>query len=83
MNGHFFNNNFDEFEMEDDGMEEEIRAVELNLVATNLNRRIIINAIKMLESSWWWKFTRYKTKLKMISECYKTFSKLVSEPEEE
>jgi hypothetical protein len=84
--GHFFQGDFEDFDdmdYMDDEAARELRAVELTLVEANLNRRILVGVVKMLESSWLWKFTRYETKLKMIKESYKTFSKLISDSEEE
>lgn len=78
----FFHDDFDDFE-EMQNLGREIHAVELSLVEANLNRRLLVNAIKSLESSWFWKFTPYKTKLKMITETYKVFAKLISESDEE
>jgi hypothetical protein len=78
---HFFHDDFDDVDdmaYENNG----IKMAELALVEANLNRRILAGAIKMLENSFLWKFVSYKTKLKMISESYKTFSKLISEHEE-
>ncbi len=81
---HFFGDDFDDdirgdMEYEDN---REIKMVELTLVEANLNRRILAGTIKMLENSFFWKFVSYKTKLKQITESYKTFSKLISnEPE--
>lgn len=81
--GHLFHGNFEDFDDMDDDLGHELRAVELTLVETNLNRRILVGVIKMLESSWLWKFTGHKTKLRMIEESYKTFSKLISDSKEE
>jgi hypothetical protein len=83
---HFFNedDDFDE-DMQDEMTYQEnleIKMAELALVEANLNRRILSNAIKMLENSFLWKFVSYKTKLKMISESYKVFSQLIANQNE-
>lgn len=78
---------FNEDEMDDEMDEEEafyqdnkeIKLAELDLVHANLNRRILVNVIKMLENSFFWKFLPFKTKLIMIEEAYNTFDKLIGE----
>jgi len=84
---HFFN---DEDDFDDEMHDEmayqenrEIKMAELALVEANLNRRILVGVIKMLENSFLWKFINYETRLKMISKSYKTFSKLISEDGDE
>lgn len=78
----------DEFfgEDADEGMEEmfyednsQIKMAELDLVAANLSRRILVGAVKMLETSIWWKFLSHKTRLRMIRESYQTFNELIEE----
>lgn len=59
----------------------EIKMTELALVEANLNRRILVSVIKMLEGSFFWKFIPFQTKLTMIEESYKLFSKLIAEEE--
>ena len=83
--GYFFNGEEEDFNEPENLGHEFHRSVEaeLGLVAANLNRKILVSVVKTLETSWWWKFTCFKTKLSMISESYKTFSKLISESEEE
>jgi len=86
---HYFNDDFDDHDdmMHDDiimaQQDREIKMVELNLVEANLNRRILVGVVKMLESSFFWRFTSHDKRLKMISESYKTFSKLISGQEDE
>ena len=61
----------------------EIKMAELSLVEFNLNRRILVGVVKSLETSFWWKFLRHKTRLKMIVETYQTFNKLIEDQEQE
>ncbi|RDJ35317.1 MAG: hypothetical protein DWQ19_10915 [Crenarchaeota archaeon] len=82
----FLPNDFEGEEVEFGSIEElshELRQADLYFSQVNLNRKILLDSIKMLKSSWFWKFTKHQTKLKRIAETYKAFSSLVSEPEDE
>lgn len=56
-----------------------LKMAEMNLVGIDLNIKILVNVIKMLEKSFFWRFRRISVRLAMIAETYKLFSKLVSE----
>ena len=91
-----FSNDVDKFWKGDDDddenmnneMEEEfynkevIHAIEMQLAEKDLDLRLLKVVIKMLESSFWWKFYNFKTKLKMISRSYMIFFKTMQKTRE-
>lgn len=56
---------------------------QLDLVEYDLNQRILFRAIKMLESSWFWRFRRYQTQLNMIAHTYRYLKKVVEVSKED
>lgn len=52
---------------------------QMELQSAELNQRILFEAIKMLEKSFFWRFRRYKTKLNMVAEVYKGFVLILRE----
>ena len=55
--------------------------LQLDLATTDINLQILHAAIKVLESSWFWKFRSTQNKLLMIRETFKELSKLIEEQE--
>lgn len=60
-----------------------IRAMELELVESHINLKILQTAIKTCEKKWFWRFYSLPTKLKHIAKAYVTFERLLSEVEKE
>jgi hypothetical protein len=56
-----------------------VKMAELSLVEANLNRRILAGVVKTLEKGILWRFLPHHTKLKMIADTYRWYSKLVGE----
>jgi hypothetical protein len=50
--------------------------MQIELVETDLNQRLLFKAIKMLEKSWFWQFRSEETKLKLISQAYSIMKNL-------
>ena len=74
----FKDEDFEEF-MEESNMYKGIKLTELSLVEANLNRRILVCAVKTMEQSFWWKFLSYKTRLKRIEETYRLYLSLIDQ----
>lgn len=47
-----------------------LELMQLNLAQLDINQRLLFKTIKMLSRSWFWRFRRPATKLKMIRETY-------------
>lgn len=51
----------------------EYKLAELALVEGNIQRKLLITTIRMLEKSFFWRFYSLKTKLAMINQAYDEF----------
>jgi hypothetical protein len=54
-----------------------IDTLHVNFMYYKLNQKLLFRAIKLLEQNFSWKFKSQTTKLKLISETYKQFKKLI------
>lgn len=54
----------------------EYKIAELAIVEGNIQRKLLISTIRMLEKSFFWRFYSLKTKLNMIRETYQEFKNL-------
>ena len=70
-----------EHEYESIKRRETLDLIQLELVEVDLNQKLLFRSIKMLEKSWFWRFRRTQTKLKMIAEAYALFKQLVALPQ--
>lgn len=59
-------------EMEHLERREALDLMQLEMVQTDLNQKLLSKTIKMLENSFFWRFRSNKTKLKMIAETYES-----------
>ena len=59
-----------------------IQALEIQLAEKDLDLRILKMSIKTLESSFWWKFYNFRTRLKMIARTYLVLFKLLEKTRE-
>lgn len=50
--------------------------LQAELIQQELNQRLLLRAIKMLEKSFFWKFYSFSTRLKMIEKTYQSFFKI-------
>lgn len=59
-------------------MEEEqaLQQMQIRFVYREFNHRVLRSAVKMCESSFWWRFYSQDTKLRMIERAYKRLKKL-------
>lgn len=87
----FNKNNFNEEEADyqDEQMyasilnQSEFNLQQLDISLKNCNRRLLYLTIKTLESSFFWRFKSYKSKLKAINETYQILSEIISYEENE
>lgn len=70
------------FQVNDDG-DDLTGMLQFDLATTDINLQILHATIKVLESSWLWKFRGTKAKLAMIRETFKEISGLIDEKNEE
>lgn len=66
----------DEIDWDDE--EEMLRMAQMDLVASDLNQRLLESTIKLLEKSWFWRFKSIEIKLEMIESVYVQLSKLLA-----
>lgn len=57
--------------------------MQVDFISVDLNHRLLATTIKMLEKSFWWRFRKLETKLRIISETYEIFNVLIQEDEDE
>ena len=76
----FFDEEDDEEYMGDASL---VEIVHTNLFSLDLNRKLLIAAIKVAEKSFFWKFWPMEWKLKAISDTYHTLDRLVDDNDEE
>ena len=75
-------NNQDEFEHLNDGSEI-IGFAQIDLMAFQLNQKLLKKAVDLAEKSLFWRFRSLETKLKKIETIYQSLKKLLEEQEEE
>lgn len=63
----------------DDPYDKAVRMAEIEVAEAEVKCKLLIEVIRMLEKSFFWKFKSLKTKLKMIEESYRNFSQLIEE----
>lgn len=77
---------FDEEEYDDDEYIRDASLIEIvhtNLATLDLNRKLLVAAIKVAEKSFLWKFWPMKWKLQTISDVYYTLDNLVDTDDED
>lgn len=60
-----------------------LRAMELDLLERELDLKVLRLSLKLLEKSFWWRFCKFETKLKMIAKTYLIFKQLAKKGNEE
>ncbi len=72
-----------EFEFDEDfaAKSEIISVLQLDLVEYDINQKLLQTVIKMCEKSWGWRFRRTKTKVRIITEAYKSLADLMDRTE--
>jgi hypothetical protein len=54
-----------------------IEAIKIQIIQKEVNYSILMETIKYLEKSWFWRFKSKQTKLNLIIETYQTFKQLI------
>jgi hypothetical protein len=52
---------------------------QLDLAAADINQKILVASIQMLEKSWYWRFQSHEKKLERIKQTYEFLTKLVED----
>ena len=74
---------YDEEMMEQMMGEEMMETIQIQLASIDINHKILVSAMQLLERSWLWKFRRLPTKLNMLKQVYQAMYELVRLQREE
>jgi hypothetical protein len=82
-NGGMFSNDDDDDEESGENQEEIIASggivdlANLDLIAIELNRKMMGMTLALAKQTWFWRFKSLNTKLEIIEKIYKTLNKLI------
>lgn len=63
---------------------EAVDLMQLGLLQSGLNQKLLNKTIKMLEKSWFWRFRSQQNKLNLINETYKKLNYIITvKPQED
>lgn len=85
MRKFYFEDNFDDDEeeiAENEIHEDQVAMAQIDLFELELNKKILIMAVKICEKSFFWKFYSCYRKLKLIEDSYNKILKILNEEQD-